>query len=994
MSIARELSQVASKVSIDENDFDRLVLGDGSPIKLGGDLILDGYAFAGAAEFIIAGDQRLEINYSSNTSTTEILSPIDNLSLASHPSRDVIIQGLTYPKVDGTNGQVLTTDGAGNLSFADASGGGGSSVGTYNFNITATTTNFDTAADTYEKVQVYVNGAFLDDDDFTFTANTGVVSLSEAVDNGEVVSIWAYSSAGVTYTNSDVDTHLNTSTATTNQLLSWTGSDYDWIDAPATYGDSDVSIYLSTNGYDTASNIVASIVDSAPTTLDTLNELAAALGDDANFSTTVTNSIATKLNSSAVSAFGLTLIDDANATTARSTLGLGSLATLSSVNASTITDNSVGAAELNVSGNGTTSQYLRSDGDGTFTWATPYTHPTYAGDDINLDTGVLSGATVISDLDFNVTTDSLGHVTDANATYNTRNLTLTDLNVSGTGTSGQVLTSDGDGTFSWSDVSGGESFAASLFHTLDDPNAYSTSASDYFGYAVSVSGNYGIVSAYQEDDAGGTQSGKAYIFDVTTGVLLHTLDNPSAYSTSASDNFGRSVAISGNYAIVGADWEDDASGTSSGKAYIFDVTTGTLLRTLDNPNAYSTSSSDYFGTSVAISGNYAIVGAYGENDAGGDFSGKAYIFNVTTGSLVHTLNNPNAYSTSSIDRFSWTVAISSNYAIVGAYAEDDAGGTDSGKAYIFDVTTGALVHTLDNPNAYSTSASDRFGFAVAIDSNYAIVGASREDDSSGNESGKAYIYNVSTGALLHTLDNPNAYGTGTSDEFGRTVAISGNYAIVGAQLEDDAGSSSGKAYIYNVSTGQLLHTLDNPNAYSTSAGDYFGSSVSISGNYAIVGAQLEDDAGGDNSGKAYIYQLSAPGYTPNADEFTSLAAAASSGGGGIENLAISTIVSGTETFDLNDGLVRYAMSPSGNITANFTNADTTNDKSTTVKIILNNSGGASMVTGVQIGGVSQTVEWEGGSAPTGSSGSYAIVTFTLIRFSSAWIVLGSAINYS
>jgi cytoskeletal protein CcmA (bactofilin family) len=61
-----------------------------------------------------------------------------------------------------------------------------------------------------------------------------------------------------------------------------------------------------------------------------------------------------------------------------------------------------------------------------------YTHPTYDGDDISIDTGALSGATVISDLDFNITTDTLGHVVDANGTVSTRTLTLADLGYSGT----------------------------------------------------------------------------------------------------------------------------------------------------------------------------------------------------------------------------------------------------------------------------------------------------------------------------------------------------------------------------------------------------------------------------------------------------------------------------------------------------------------------------------------------------------------------------------
>jgi hypothetical protein len=395
-----------------------------------------------------------------------------------------------------------------------------------------------------------------------------------------------------------------------------------------------------------------------------------------------------------------------------------------------------------------------------------------------------------------------------------------------------------------------------LLHTLDNPNAYDTSADDQFGRSVAISGNYAIVGAYGEDDSSGTFSGKAYIFNVTTGELVHTLDNPNAYGTSAADFFGSSVAISGNYAIVAANGEDDSGGTDSGKTYIFNVTTGSLVHTLDNPNPYDTSVSDNFGQSVAISGNYAIVGANGEADSGGTQSGKAYIFNVTTGALVHTLDNPNAYSTSTNDQFGWPVAISGNYAIVGARIEDDSGGTSSGKAYIFNVTTGALVHTLDNPNAYGTSASDLFGISVAISGNYAIVGATGEDDAGGTNSGKAYIFNVTTGALVHTLDNPNAYSTSTNDNFGRSVAISGNYAIVGAYLEDDSGGSfSGKAYIFNVTTGALVHTLDNPNAYSTSASDQFGFSVSISGNYAIVGAYLEDDSDGNGSGKAYIFAV-------------------------------------------------------------------------------------------------------------------------------------------
>ena len=393
-----------------------------------------------------------------------------------------------------------------------------------------------------------------------------------------------------------------------------------------------------------------------------------------------------------------------------------------------------------------------------------------------------------------------------------------------------------------------------LAHTLDNPNAYGGSSADFFGWSVAISKSYTIVGATGEDDAGSLSSGKAYIFRTSTGALLYTLDNPNAYGTSAGDSFGRSVAINDSYAIVGAYQEDDAGGTDSGKAYIFSLPTGNLLYTLDNPNAYNTSAGDFFGFSVAISDSYAIVGAYQEDDAGGAASGKAYIFSLSTGNLAHTLDNPNAYNTSAGDNFGRSVAISDSYAIVSAHQEDDAGGNNSGKAYIFDVTTGTLLHTLDNPNAYGTSAGDFFGFSVAISDSYAIVGAIREDEASGNNSGKAYIFSLSTGSLLHTLDNPNAYNTVVFDRFGQSVAISDSYAIVGANQEDDAGgNNSGKAYIFDVTTGNLLYTLDNPNAYGTSVSDFFGLSVAINDSYAIVSAYQEEDADGLNSGKVYIY---------------------------------------------------------------------------------------------------------------------------------------------
>jgi hypothetical protein len=434
------------------------------------------------------------------------------------------------------------------------------------------------------------------------------------------------------------------------------------------------------------------------------------------------------------------------------------------------------------------------------------------------------------------------------------------------GTAGQMLVTDGAGNLSFIDVPAGDAggtttydfSSTTLDYTIDNPNAYDTSKSDQFSFSSDISSTHAIMGAYSEDGVDGSAVGKAYIFNLSDGSLAYTLDNPSAYGTGYFDFFGYAVSISDTYAIVGAYYEDDAGGSDSGKAYIFNLSDGSLAYTLDNPNAYGTSENDRFGYAVSISDTYAIVGAYDEDEAGAIGSGKAYIYDLSDGSLAYTLDNPNAYGTAVGDNFGRGISISDTYAIVGAYYEDDASGTNSGKAYIFDLSDGSLVYTLDNPNPYGTSDNDYFAYAVSISDTHAIVGAYYEDDAGGTSSGKAYIYDLSDGSLLYTLDNPTAYGTSDNDQFGYAVSISSTHAIVGAYFEDDAGgTNSGKAYIYDLSDGSLINTLDNPNAYGTSDNDYFGSSVAISSTHVLVGAFTEDDAGGTNSGKAYIYAAEA-----------------------------------------------------------------------------------------------------------------------------------------
>ncbi len=353
-----------------------------------------------------------------------------------------------------------------------------------------------------------------------------------------------------------------------------------------------------------------------------------------------------------------------------------------------------------------------------------------------------------------------------------------------------------------------------LTNTLTDP----TLGTNIYGNDVALSDNYFIIA--EPGSGSPSNSGSVHVYSTLTNNLLYTLLSPSP---SSGDFFGVSVAVDGDYILVG-ERAGDSGGGNTGSAYIFNAPTGGLIHTIDNPTPIS---GDFFGASVSISGGVAVIGA--TRDSG---VGEAYLYNVATGALLQTLVNPTPGGGDSFG----VVAIDGNYAIVGDQGDSDDA-FRAGEAYIFNVTTGTLLHTLNNPTPNSIG---NFGSSVDIDGSYAIVGE-LGDDIVGPASGSAYIYDVMTGNLLHTLQNP----TPTSNEyFGRDVAIDGNYAVVGAYQEDTNFVNSGTAYIYDVLSGKLLHTINNP---IPGAGDFFGQSVGIEGDTIIIGTLLTENV--------YVYQV-------------------------------------------------------------------------------------------------------------------------------------------
>lgn len=402
-----------------------------------------------------------------------------------------------------------------------------------------------------------------------------------------------------------------------------------------------------------------------------------------------------------------------------------------------------------------------------------------------------------------------------------------------------------DGTV-WRSLTGAQSTWGTLLPGVVQEN-HKLTASDgeadaVFGRTVAVSGDYAIIGA-SRDDENGAQSGAAYIFRRNGNAWIEQ-NKLTPSDGAADDEFGWSVAISGDYAIVGVRHDDD-NGSDSGSAYIFHRSGATWVEQ-DKLTASDGAANDVFGYSVAISGDYAIVGARDDDD-NGSASGSAYIFR-RNGSTWTEQVKLTASDGAFADLFGYCVSISGEYAIVGAPQDDDAGG-ESGSAYVFH-RSGSMWSEQDKLTTSDAAAGDHFGVSVSISGDYAIAGARYDDDGVSN-SGSAYVF-IRSGSNWTEQDKLTAPDGVLGGDFGNSVSISGDYAVVGANGNDGLSESSGSAYLFQRNGSNWIQQVKLTSS-DGEAIDLFGWSVSISGEYVIVGAQWNDDHG-IASGSAYFFK--------------------------------------------------------------------------------------------------------------------------------------------
>jgi hypothetical protein len=310
---------------------------------------------------------------------------------------------------------------------------------------------------------------------------------------------------------------------------------------------------------------------------------------------------------------------------------------------------------------------------------------------------------------------------------------------------------------------------------------------------------------------------------------LITINNPNP--SIQPDDFGESVSISDNFILVGSPREDTAPGNQAGIAYLFDKS-GNLLQTYNNP---APAFADLFGNSVSIDGDKVIIGARGDSTVN-TAAGSAYLFD-TSGNLLQTYHSPSA---GAVDQFGTSVSISGDKILVGS--PGTLRQSEGGKAYLFD-TSGNQLQVYSNP---SPGSSDSFGSSVSLSGDKVVIGSPNDDLIGGFNQGSSYLFDTS-GNLLQTYNNPAPSNVA---RFGTSVSVSGEKVLIGSPFFEGIFGPPGDAYLFDTS-GNLLQTYNSPSITP----DFFGGSVSLSGEKVLIGAK-DGDSSVSRSGIAYLYDTS------------------------------------------------------------------------------------------------------------------------------------------
>jgi hypothetical protein len=365
--------------------------------------------------------------------------------------------------------------------------------------------------------------------------------------------------------------------------------------------------------------------------------------------------------------------------------------------------------------------------------------------------------------------------------------------------------------------------------TASDGAAY-----DALGSSVSVCGNTAVIGAPGKTIGSNSHQGAAYVF-VRSGGVWSKQQELTASDGAAGDGFGRSVSVSGDTAVIAT----INANTPQGAAYVFVESDGAWSQQA-KLTASDGAVGDYFGWSVSVSGDTAVIGAFGKND----YQGAAYVFVGSNGVWSQQLKLT-ASDGAVGDYFGWSVSVSGDTAVIGA-----DGKSIGGAAYVF-VESGGAWSQQAKLTASDRAALDSFGYSVSVSGDTAVIGAAYKTITNTYQ-GAAYVFVRSSGVWGQQGQELAASDGAAWDDFGSTVSVGGDTAVIGAPSKNiGSNTEQGAAYVFVRSSG-VWSQQQELTASDGARYDYFGS-VSVSGNTAVIGAGNTTINSNVEQGAAYVF---------------------------------------------------------------------------------------------------------------------------------------------
>jgi uncharacterized protein (TIGR03437 family) len=373
-------------------------------------------------------------------------------------------------------------------------------------------------------------------------------------------------------------------------------------------------------------------------------------------------------------------------------------------------------------------------------------------------------------------------------------------------------------------------------------------ANDVFGDAVALSGDTLVIGAPDDDEIAKGQ-GSVYVF-TRSGAVWTQQQRLTADDGAEGDQFGGSVAISGDTLVVSAPLDDIGANSAQGSAYVF-VRNGGVWTQQQKLIANDGAALDFLGLlSVAVSGDTVVLGAVSDDIGANGDQGSAYVF-TRSGTIWTQQQKLTADDGAKSDQFGRSVAISGETIVVGANTDEIGANIGQGSVYVF-TRSGATWRQRQKLIADDGAANDSFGVSVAISGDTVVVGASSDDIGANVDQGSAYVFTRS-GAVWTQQQKLTAGDGAAINDFGFRVAISGDTVVVSAPLDDIGGNfDSGSVYVF-ARSGAAWTQQRKLTAEDGAAFDRFGYGIALNGNTVVVGAPFDDIGANNDQGSAYVF---------------------------------------------------------------------------------------------------------------------------------------------